>query len=267
MTALVAGGIAALIFGMRQTGQMPLIGAQRMASASVASAPDRDTTTLTKAQAETAALANALAEPSATPAGVPEFDVVNVEPTGEAVVAGHTTPGATVELLRNGEVHDQAVADKSGQFVMVPRPLPPGNHDLTLRIRRDGKDVTSTQRVAVAIAPTAKDGPMVARMTPDRQIKALARSAAAAGRMTIGGIAPQLAAANAAIVPDVGSPSAVVGPRIGTTTVSRGDSLWRISHRTLGAGQRYALIYRANKQQIRNPNLIYPGQVFVLPTQ
>ncbi|MBE7608056.1 LysM peptidoglycan-binding domain-containing protein, partial [Salmonella enterica subsp. enterica serovar 4:-:1,2] len=30
---------------------------------------------------------------------------------------------------------------------------------------------------------------------------------------------------------------------------------------------RYAVIYRANSQQIRNPNLIYPGQVFVLPAR
>ena len=30
-------------------------------------------------------------------------------------------------------------------------------------------------------------------------------------------------------------------------------------------GTRYATIYKANKQQIRNPNLIYPGQVFVMP--
>ena len=273
LTALVVGGIAALIFGMRQTGQVPLIGAQGMASAPVASARDRDETTVTRAQAETATLANALAATPATPDGrdaAPAFDVVSVEPTGDAVVAGHTTPGVTVELLRNGEVHDQAVADKSGQFVMVPRPLPPGNYDLTLRIRQpDGKDVTSTQRVAVAIAPGAKDGPMVARLTPDRPIKMPSQSAAtpAAGKMTVAAIGPQLAAANAAIVPDVGSPSAVIGTKSATATVSRGDSLWRISHRTLGAGQRYALIYRANKQQIRNPNLIYPGQVFVLPTQ
>ena len=59
----------------------------------------------------------------------------------------------------------------------------------------------------------------------------------------------------------------MVVPKIATTTVSRGDSLWRISQRALGAGQRYAVIYRANKQQIRNPNLIYPGQVIVLPTK
>ena len=32
-------------------------------------------------------------------------------------------------------------------------------------------------------------------------------------------------------------------------------------------GPRYAVIYSANRERIRNPNLIYPGQIFVLPTQ
>jgi nucleoid-associated protein YgaU len=59
----------------------------------------------------------------------------------------------------------------------------------------------------------------------------------------------------------------VVVPKIATTTVSRGDSLWRISHLTYGAGTRYAVIYKANREQIRNPNLIYAGQIFVLPTR
>ena len=35
----------------------------------------------------------------------------------------------------------------------------------------------------------------------------------------------------------------------------------------LGNGMRYAVIYNANRDHIRNPDLIYPGQVFVLPTQ
>jgi nucleoid-associated protein YgaU len=47
--------------------------------------------------------------------------------------------------------------------------------------------------------------------------------------------------------------------------VSRGDSLWRISQRIYGKGYRYTVIYGANQTQIRNPNLIYPGQIFVLP--
>jgi nucleoid-associated protein YgaU len=59
----------------------------------------------------------------------------------------------------------------------------------------------------------------------------------------------------------------VVVPKIATTTVSRGDSLWHISQTAYGAGMRYSVIYKANKEQIRNPNLIYPGQVFVIPSQ
>jgi nucleoid-associated protein YgaU len=52
-----------------------------------------------------------------------------------------------------------------------------------------------------------------------------------------------------------------------TAKVVRGDSLWRISRTMLGHGVRYTQIYAANTQQIRDPRLIYPGQVFVLPQQ
>jgi len=47
--------------------------------------------------------------------------------------------------------------------------------------------------------------------------------------------------------------------------VQPGNSLWRLARRTYGAGLRYSVIYDANKKQIMDPNLIYPGQVFTLP--
>ncbi|WP_245350312.1 LysM peptidoglycan-binding domain-containing protein [Bradyrhizobium sp. UFLA03-84] len=371
LLALAAGGTAAFVFGIHRTQQILGANTPLMATAPAASAQDQRQTALAKAQTETAALTDALAGPSPAPGGdaLPQFDVVNVEPTGETVVAGRAAPGATVELLRNGEVHDRAVADKSGQFVMVPRPLPPGNHDLTLRMTRDGKQVTSKQSVAVALEAAARERPMVALMAPDKPVKVLSQPPAAAsvagkvaieaveaepgGKLHVSGQAapgatvrlylngslitsaaadqaghlsvtinkgvtagdyqirldevdpgsgkvraraevpfnvqdttttasipapaasstragvatPQLAAAAAATASDVSSPSAVIVPKITTTTVSRGDSLWRISQRAFGAGQRYAVIYRANSQQIRNPNLIYPGQVFILPAR
>ena len=64
---------------------------------------------------------------------------------------------------------------------------------------------------------------------------------------------------------DGGSSSAVAAHKVATRVVSRGDSLWRISRVTYGAGIRYAIVYKANRDQIRNPNRIYPGQIFVLP--
>ncbi|MGE0116994.1 MAG: LysM peptidoglycan-binding domain-containing protein [Dongiaceae bacterium] len=47
--------------------------------------------------------------------------------------------------------------------------------------------------------------------------------------------------------------------------VQPGNSLWRIARRTYGEGLRYTVIYEANRTQIRDPDLIYPGQVFALP--
>lgn len=47
--------------------------------------------------------------------------------------------------------------------------------------------------------------------------------------------------------------------------IKRGDNLWRISRRLYGEGRRYTVIYDANRQEITNPNLIFPGQVFVIP--
>jgi nucleoid-associated protein YgaU len=47
--------------------------------------------------------------------------------------------------------------------------------------------------------------------------------------------------------------------------IVRGDSLWNIARAHYGEGFRYTTIFEANKDQIRDPNLIYPGQVFSLP--
>lgn len=71
------------------------------------------------------------------------------------------------------------------------------------------------------------------------------------------------------LVQDDSSPSASSTPTIVaelvTAKVVHGDSLWRISRQMLGHGVRYTQIYAANTTQIRDPRLIYPGQIFVMP--
>ena len=325
---------------------------------------------LATAKAEANAVVDALIGSPPLPEssdGVPTFDVARIEPTCEAVIAGRAAPGATVELLRDGEVHDRAVADKSGQFVIVPPKLPPGTYDLTLRSKApDGTVATSQQRVTAALEPRSTERPVVALVTPNKPTVVLSQPGAAkpagalvvetveiepGGKFHVSGQArpgaalrlylndsfvtsvtagadgrfavtinegvapgsyrvrvdeasssgtvraraevpftapettasvsaqakrpdsaapkqPQLAAAGGAtVLLDSGSPSTVVVPKITTTTVSRGDSLWRLSQVSYGAGTRYAVIYKANREQIRNPNLIYPGQVFVVPAK
>ena len=47
--------------------------------------------------------------------------------------------------------------------------------------------------------------------------------------------------------------------------VQPGHSLWRIARRVYGQGLHYTLIYAANRAQIGNPDLIFPGQIFSVP--
>jgi nucleoid-associated protein YgaU len=374
--ALAACGVA-LTFAIQHARREPPAdtGAASTAPA-IWPAPDareRSAAPVARAQAEANAVVDALIGSPLSPEsgnGVPTFDVASIEPTGEAVIAGRAAPGATVELLRDGEVHDRAVADKSGQFVMVPPKLPSGTYDLTLRSKAaDGTVATSKQHVTAALEPRSTERPVVALVTPNKPTVVLSQPGAPkpagavvvetveiepGGKFHVSGQArpgaplrlylndsfvtsvtagtdgrfavtinegvapgsyrvrldeasssgtvraraevpfnvpettasvtaqaatsrrkdsaapeqPQLAAAGATVLPDSGSPSStVVVPKISTTTVSRGDSLWRLSQASYGAGMRYAVIYKANLKQIRNPNLIYPGQVFVVPVK
>jgi len=55
-------------------------------------------------------------------------------------------------------------------------------------------------------------------------------------------------------------------PKLATlVTVQKGFTLWGISRRNYGLGRLYVRIYNANKDQIDDPDLIYPGQIFVVP--
>jgi hypothetical protein len=85
----------------------------------------------------------------------PTFDIIRIEPGGDAVIAGRSVAGATVALLRDGVIQDKATADGSGQFVMIPPRLPPGRYELTLvATQPDGKQVTSKRSVSVAVSPS-----------------------------------------------------------------------------------------------------------------
>lgn len=59
--------------------------------------------------------------------------------------------------------------------------------------------------------------------------------------------------------------AAVAGDNTRRLHVVRGDNLWNIARAHYGEGWRHTMIFDANKDQIRNPNLIYPGQIFSLP--
>ena len=50
-----------------------------------------------------------------------------------------------------------------------------------------------------------------------------------------------------------------------TYTVRSGDSLSKIAKAEYGDASKWKQIYEANKDKIKNPDLIYPGQEFTIP--
>lgn len=60
---------------------------------------------------------------------------------------------------------------------------------------------------------------------------------------------------------------AISANEAGRVVVQPGNSLWRIARRLYGDGFQYTVIYEANADQIRDPDLIYPGQVFNTPDE
>ncbi len=83
----------------------------------------------------------------------PTFDIVRVEPTGSAVVAGRAEPGTEIILFANKEEIARETADERGEWVIiVEAPLDQGDQELTLEmILPDGTNVASDQTVVVAV--------------------------------------------------------------------------------------------------------------------
>ena len=274
--ALVGACAAALVFGVTHIRRAPPV-----ETSAATAAPEQ-----AEANAAAAELAVSLRTP-ATDDSAPVFDIARIERTGDAVIAGRAAPGAIVELLRNGERLEGVVADQSGQFVMVPPRLPPGDYELTLRSRLPvGTLATSKQGVVVAL-DEVESNPGAVQSRPEvpfnvpetamtkglwqdhagrsSQARLLSQPPLHIAKRHDVAVSQLLHATAATPLSDGGSSSAVLEPKIATTVVFGGESLWRISRVTYGTGARYALVYKANRNRIHDPNRIYPGQIFFLP--
>lgn len=328
----------------------------------------RQTTAPTQSNIPSITTAHVAAAPAVFPTkprdrrSAPSFDVIRVEPDGNAVIAGRAVPGVRVELLRGNEVLGRVVADQNGEFVLIPPQLPSGEYRIVLRAKLfDGSEATSERSAAVVVEPRSaaqlanvpkrpdeavgahqplaalrpaqsivletvamgKDGKVTVRgqatagaviklylndsfvtsVTPgadqtfsvtindgvrpghyrvrlekvdpksativaraERQFEILESEAVGLASLGTNEKVDQRQLASVSSPVGGRSPSNnVIVPKIITATVIRGDSLWRISQHSYGAGDLYQLIVRANRGKIRNPDLIYPKQILVLP--
>ena len=97
----------------------------------------------------------------AAPVTPPSFDIVRVDPQGQAVIAGRAAPGDRVRVLDGQKPIGEVTADARGEWVLVPdAPLAPGSRQLGLEA--SGKDGGPVRRsrdiVALSVASPGATG-------------------------------------------------------------------------------------------------------------
>ena len=292
-----------------------------------------------------------------------EVDIMRVDDTGEALVAGRTQPNTMVEILVDNEVIADTKANEDGEFVVMGnlesssisqtltvRSKEKGNESETIsetvskpegpsilnkesdkpdwKLSQDifiilpvsnknssklgsnlteapiivqssssdikiiqNKDISSIKEIIIDSISYSDLGEavLVGRANPSNKILVylnnVLKSSSEVGAS--GGWSTELTGLEPGIYElrlDEVDASGVVKSRImtpfkkeskdflmnmvsGSITVQTGNSLWRIARRIFGRGIRYIEIFEKNADLIKDPNLIYPGQVFSIPTK
>jgi nucleoid-associated protein YgaU len=346
------------------------------AEASAPSAPDAVPETPSEDEprqqaAEAEAEADRDGEEANAETSKPSFDVVRVERTGDAVIAGRAAPGSRVVVRKDGKTLGEAEADQRGEWVVItPEPMQPGSYRLDLEATApNGEKLLSDNEVVIVVpgkpqvagtansdragtqggagadaasaaSTSAEDGSgaqegaqqeALAVIVPresgqasrvlqapegagvsDRDLVLQAVDYDENGRIVISGAATP----GARIVVSLDDsaigegranaegrweirPAEVVSPGLHRLRVEQfddsgevvarievpfaraqfaeesgesrfvvvqpGNSLWLIARSAYGKGMQYTAIYQANIDQIDDPDLIYPGQIFLVP--
>lgn len=267
----------------------------------------------------------------------PAFDIVRVDSSGAAVIAGSAEPNSTVTITSNGEEIGEATSDSSGEFVAIIQ-VPENEQGQTLELESeiDGQLVFSDETILIlpslnsSAANTVDEetAPAIIRATEDEVVIVQGASQLALGQVSLDSISydtdEEVVLAGRGnpgrtviiyvddkplmdtVVSESGSwkqalhgldagrytlrvdeidvdgnvtsrvespfqreyPEDVREAKLNpapTYTVQPGNSLWVIATGRYGDGLKYHQIFAANQDQIRDPDLIYPGQVFALP--
>jgi nucleoid-associated protein YgaU len=195
-----------------------------------------------------AAAAPAAPEEASAPAAASKarqivLDAVDYDPSGNIVFSGQGEPGNNARIyVDNAPVGDAPIAaDGRWSFSGTAR-VTPGVHSLRIDSLDAGGSVTSRIEVPFFREETKN----VASAEP---------AAEEANTQKTDAQVPAAATAE----------PASAAPDEGRVVIQPGNNLWRISKVIYGDGTKYTLLYQANQDQIRDPDLIYPGQVFRTP--
>ncbi|MCX8509391.1 MAG: LysM peptidoglycan-binding domain-containing protein [Rhodobacteraceae bacterium] len=161
------------------------------------------------------------------------IDTIGYDALGNVDIAGRGAAGAFAQLYIDNALTGSAPLSAQGKWRIKLTGIDAGLHSL----RVDQLDSA---------------GKVTARVETPFQREAVEK------------VATATASAPAVAAPEPTAPPPV---KMVTITVQPGFTLWAIARENYGDGMLYVRVFQANKDQIRNPDLIYPGQVFTVPQE
>ncbi len=231
-----------------------------------------------------------------------QLDVVDYDENGDIFFTGKAAPGAILRLyVDNRHIGDARTGAEGAWTFRGRRQVTAGVHTLRVdRIREDGRVV---ERIELPFMRMAREEVLAMREqgagdarkpVEETQAPLAERKTAAAEdegqvdsseremtrREIVNGTEVQPASGTREAARDrkEEARAAVTGRNpssrrkgkparlhVGKVVIQPGDNLWNIARALYGRGIRYTVIYEANRDQIRDPDLIYPGQVFTTP--
>jgi nucleoid-associated protein YgaU len=196
------------------------------ASAETAPAPRPETTAVAVLRAGADGVE--LVQPAAPVLnGKVALDTISYSDSGAVLLAGRARPDAVVRAYVNNQIKAELPVAEDGRWGGALGEVEPGIYTLRL----DEVDPASGAVLSRLETPFKREAPEV--LQPPVQEPGVA-------------------------------PSQPV-PLVRAVTVQKGDTLWAISQERYGSGFLYVRVFEANQDAIRDPDLIYPGQVFNLP--
>jgi hypothetical protein len=178
---------------------------------------------------------------------------------GDLTMSGTAAPHSTVRLYSDNRLIGEVHTDKEGRWTLTPEAIAPAAPRTTPAATPGiaapapttaGTAAGTAPGATSPTAPTTPLGTVIAEGTHQLRLDQVGPNGKVTGRVEL------------PFRREVLPPGELATGRV---IVQPGNSLWRLAYRAYGQGLRYTVIFQANHDQIRNPNLIYPGQVFSVP--
>lgn len=230
------------------------------------------------------------------------IDSIAYAPDGAVNLGGHGQGAAPLRLYLDGAALAETAVGPDGLWALQLPDVAPGLYTLRVdQLGADGKVVSRFETpfkretlaaLAAAAAPAAAPAPAAPKPAPTAPAAAPAAApeepaapvasevvaaapvapaadAAAGADPVVAEVAPAVPAAPAAIDAAPAAQAVAQAPSIQpapvTVTVQPGFTLWGIAESRYGEGVLYVQVFDANKDKIKDPDLIYPGQILTVP--